>query len=377
MIARPSGNIERDNNEFFPIPAAACVIVFRTFANKQLGCDFSALSFLFCGHYQIVPNALCWRRAANLRQVSCSSMDARGMMSHREPLVNSSLGATIKYVYSDYWDYAGDPRLSSYPFFSGGPWKMFAVIAAYLYFVKVLGPQIMKNREPFDLRGIILKYNIFMAAANAWFFYKVCEFANFGLDTWKCPNYVRGSTEPREVQIVWLGWLFVMSRLVEFLDTIFFVLRKKYNQVSTLHVFHHAIVPSMIWFVLKCSPTVGYGFVPWINSAVHTLMYSYYALSTIPSIVPYLWWKRYLTRIQIFQFVLVIINCLRVFFMPGCQLSPFIMFLGVFFTSIVFALFCSFYIKSYIKTSHQSKTIHYDQSNNNLAKDSITANKNL
>ena len=41
-----------------------------------------------------------------------------------------------------------------------------------------------------------------------------------------------------------------------------------------------------------------------VNSAVHVLMYTYYFLAACgPSVRPYLWWKRYITRIQIGQFV--------------------------------------------------------------------------
>ena len=37
-----------------------------------------------------------------------------------------------------------------------------------------------------------------------------------------------------------------------------------------------------------------------LNSMVHVLMYSYYGLSAIgPSLQPYLWWKKYLTMIQL------------------------------------------------------------------------------
>ena len=35
------------------------------------------------------------------------------------------------------------------------------------------------------------------------------------------------------------------------------------------------------------------------NCCVHVLMYSYYALSAIPPIRKYLWWKKYLTAIQV------------------------------------------------------------------------------
>jgi hypothetical protein len=34
-------------------------------------------------------------------------------------------------------------------------------------------------------------------------------------------------------------WLFYISKFVELLDTVFFIMRKKFNQVTFLHVFHH------------------------------------------------------------------------------------------------------------------------------------------
>jgi len=37
-----------------------------------------------------------------------------------------------------------------------------------------------------------------------------------------------------------------------------------------------------------------------INSFVHVLMYTYYGLSALgPHMQKYLWWKKYLTRIQL------------------------------------------------------------------------------
>ena len=45
-----------------------------------------------------------------------------------------------------------------------------------------------------------------------------------------------------------------------------------------------------------------------LNSLVHVLMYTYYALSMVLGKDPalrrkYLWWSRYLTQFQMFQFV--------------------------------------------------------------------------
>ena len=36
------------------------------------------------------------------------------------------------------------------------------------------------------------------------------------------------------------------------------------------------------------------------NSFVHVIMYAYYGLSAIgPQMRPYLWWKRYITKLQL------------------------------------------------------------------------------
>jgi hypothetical protein len=45
-----------------------------------------------------------------------------------------------------------------------------------------------------------------------------------------------------------------------------------------------------------------------LNSIVHVIMYFYYLVAALgPKYQKYIWWKQHLTRIQILQFVLVII----------------------------------------------------------------------
>lgn len=57
------------------------------------------------------------------------------------------------------------------------------------------------------------------------------------------------------------------------MDTIFFVLRKKYNQVTFLHIFHHGIMPLGCCLGLKFHPVTYSGFMPLINAFIHSLMY--------------------------------------------------------------------------------------------------------
>ncbi|GBO23776.1 hypothetical protein AVEN_212717-1, partial [Araneus ventricosus] len=56
--------------------------------------------------------------------------------------------------------------------------------------------------------------------------------------------------------VVQVCWVFFFSKFLEFADTVFAVLRKKSSQVSKLHVFHHSIAPSMIWYIVKYGPGV-------------------------------------------------------------------------------------------------------------------------
>ncbi|PRD22882.1 UNVERIFIED_CONTAM: Elovl2 [Trichonephila clavipes] len=44
-----------------------------------------------------------------------------------------------------------------------------------------------------------------------------------------------------------LFWVMYLVKYVELLDTVIFVFRKKYQQISFLHVFHHAVVVSIFF----------------------------------------------------------------------------------------------------------------------------------
>lgn len=43
--------------------------------------------------------------------------------------------------------------------------------------------------------------------------------------------------------MVYIAYVYYFSKFPELFDTIFFVMRKRYDQVSTLHVIHHGAMP--------------------------------------------------------------------------------------------------------------------------------------
>jgi len=77
------------------------------------------------------------------------------------------------------------------------------------------------------------------------------------------------------------------------------VLRKKTSQVTTLHVIHHGCMPMSVWFGVKFTPGGHSTFFGLLNTFVHIVMYTYYMFSAMgPQYQKYLWWKKYLTTLQ-------------------------------------------------------------------------------
>ena len=101
-----------------------------------------------------------------------------------------------------------------------------------------------------------------------------------------------------------------LSKILDFCDTVFILLRKKTAQFSFLHVYHHATIITIWGYLLN----TGYGggavsFGAFLNSLVHVLMYSHYLLSTFNIHNPF---KLILTQIQIAQFYLCVSQALLV-----------------------------------------------------------------
>jgi hypothetical protein len=57
------------------------------------------------------------------------------------------------------------------------PFPTLVICLSYAYFVKVLGPRIMENRKPMNLRVILIIYNFVQVIFSSWLFYEVTSFA--------------------------------------------------------------------------------------------------------------------------------------------------------------------------------------------------------
>lgn len=230
-------------------------------------------------------------------------------------------------------------------FLGHGPWRLISMVSLYLMFVLKIGPQLMHKKQAFDLRGLVRAYNFLNILFNVWLAYRGITLSGNGLSFFNCHcldrDYRRFS--------VYID-IFILSRVIDFLDTIFFVLRKKPSQITGLHVFHHALVPLVIYFVASFSMTPFSGFLIVLNSIVHVIMYSYYYLATYRSIAPHLWWKKYITSIQIGQFCLALVYfCIGYILLPRfCDDPPMVAVVTNLLSAFIFlVLFLSFYSGTY------------------------------
>jgi len=249
-----------------------------------------------------------------------------------------------------------DPRSDSWPLMSS-IWPTTFICIAYVYIVKVAGPNFMKNREPYNIKGIMIAYNLFQTLFSAWMCYVSWTYFGFYPGSrkysWHCEP-VDYSNSPDSLRILSLAWWYFFSKFVDLFDTFFFVARKKYSHVSALHVIHHSTLPWLSWWGPKFVGGGQAAFGPFLNSGIHTLMYFYYLCAALgPWMQPYLWWKKYLTTLQLVQFVMVFFHAMQpIFFQCDFPLAASLMFCG---TGLqYFILFSAFYKKTYRKPKSTS-----------------------
>lgn len=264
----------------------------------------------------------------------------------------------IFYALDGLWREIGDQRVhSNYPLMSGGPIPIIAIVSSYIYFVRFLGPQWMKSRPAYDLKWPIRIYNVTMSLINLYVFYRTSILTKFGLNYFGCKQV---GTLKEDNELVQVAFLYFATKLVELLDTVFFILRKKYNQASNLHVFHHSFIAVCVWIYFKVAPGGSSVLFPYLNVGIHTIMYGYYFLATFKSMQKSLWWKRHLTEAQMLQFTLSMVH----FSFQGlssCEYPPALAIIGFIFNFVFLVLFLDFYYHSYIKKKQQpEQAVKYD-----------------
>lgn len=148
-------------------------------------------------------------------------------------------------------------------------------------------------------------------------------------------------------------YMFYMSKILDFMDTFFIIVGKKWKQLSFLHVYHHLT----IFFIYYLNFRVAYDgdiyLTVVLNAFIHTIMYMYYFVSAHTKDI---WWKKYLTAMQMIQFLtmnvqgflMVSRSC------PGTPKKISLMYL--IYIQTLFWLFLNFFVRSYCTKPRKAPT---------------------
>lgn len=182
-------------------------------------------------------------------------------------------------------------------FMLSNPFKPVALLAVYLLFVLKWGPKLMENRKPMKLHNIIKCYNLLQVAICSFITIKGYYHTFAQGYSWMCEP-VNYSNEYHAVEITKVAHYYFMTKIVDLLDTVFFVLNKKQSHVSFLHVYHHAGMVMLTWIGMKYVGGGHSAFMAVLNSFVHVIMYFYYYLTSVDNKYKQSVWKKYITQLQ-------------------------------------------------------------------------------
>lgn len=221
------------------------------------------------------------------------------------------------------------------------------ICLSYVYVVKIWGPQYMKDRPAYKLKEALLIYNLFQIVSNGWLFY---ELGRYG---WLSGNYsftcqpVDYSHSESALRMLRASYLFYILKFFDLFDTFFFVLRKKFSQISTLHVIHHALLVISPWPGIRFVCGGHASFWIFLNTFVHVAMYFYYFMTVMgPRYRQFLGWKKQLTILQMTQFVVASLHCFQWIFIDCDFPVAFCWWIGGH-ELLILHLFIKFYQKSY------------------------------
>ena len=227
-----------------------------------------------------------------------------------------------------------------------------SIICSVIYLVLLYsGIKLMENKPAYKLHRPLLMWNVGLAifsfcGAISLLPYLIHAVIKYGLSFSMCE--ANGMLNPH---IGTWGTIFVFSKVFEFIDTAFLVLRK--SSLQFLHWYHHITVLVYSWYVLSHSSiAIGLWFAS-INYAVHTLMYSYFAIKSaglyLPSQI-----ALFITILQILQMFIGLFVNFTVFqrsVIQGlyCEVDHMAIYMGFVVYGSYALLFMHFFYNRYIK----------------------------
>ncbi|KAI6206689.1 Elongation of very long chain fatty acids protein [Aphelenchoides besseyi] len=153
-------------------------------------------------------------------------------------------------------------------------------------------------------------------------------------------------------------FLWIVSKIPEFVDTFFIVLRKK--PLMFMHWYHHALTGYFAFHTFYAENAYMV-WVVWMNYVIHFAMYSYYGLRAMHvRISP--WIAQTITTTQMIQFIITILWMTHAGFLlqtnQKVAATSYGLFIGQFMMWTYLVLWLRFYYVSYFKTGGKKFVQH-------------------
>uniref|UniRef100_A0AC35U5Q2 Elongation of very long chain fatty acids protein n=1 Tax=Rhabditophanes sp. KR3021 TaxID=114890 RepID=A0AC35U5Q2_9BILA len=225
-------------------------------------------------------------------------------------------------------------------------WSIGYVAAIYV------GQKIMRNRASFKLDTPLLLWNLGLAIFSICGVLRMTPEMYWSIFDNSMTYSICSASFSMGVTGFWTE-MFAMSKVAEFGDTAFIVLRKR--PLIFLHWYHHITVLAYTWHAYKDHTASGRWFI-WMNYMVHAVMYSYYALRAAKIRVPK-FAAMITTILQILQMVGGVSIGIAVYRIKSsggqCQQTWENLFFsfGIYFS--YFLLFCQFFYKAYLSNNNK------------------------
>jgi len=139
--------------------------------------------------------------------------------------------------------------------------------------------------------------------------------------------------------------VFYLSKVLDFADTVFMIVKSNWRQVSFLHVYHHTSIFLVYWLNANTFTDGDIYLTIVLNGVIHFVMYGYYLATAFNVSVP-MFIKKSITNAQLIQFCCMETQGAYIIF-GGCGSPRNVVILYMVYISTMLALFLDFKRRTY------------------------------